>query len=128
MTTISQAVHAAVRTAIVAALPSVPVYDHVTNDAAFPFIDLGAMNRAPRDTMSEGGFSYRLFPAVWSQYHGKLEVEGFLDAIHTALHNVHLNLATGHAVSCQVTEISCHQDQDGLTYQGGATIEIFAVI
>jgi hypothetical protein len=124
-----EAVHLAVRDKLVAALAGVAaVYDDVPHDAAYPYVDLAAQNRAPTDTLRNHGFTFHFYPAIYSQYKGQREVRQILDAIDAALHDVHLSLATGAAVRCQVTDSRCVRDQDGHTYQGGATIEIFAVV
>jgi hypothetical protein len=127
--TIWEAVHLAVRDKLTAALSGVAaIYDDVPHDADYPYVDIAAQNRAPTDTLRNHGFTFQFFPAIYSHYKGQREVRQILDAIDTALHDAHLVLATGHAVRCQVTEQRCVRDQDGRTYQGGATIEIFAVV
>jgi acyl-coenzyme A thioesterase PaaI-like protein len=127
--TIWRAVHDAIYTALTTALSGVAaVYDDVPHNAAYPYVDIAAQNRTPTDTLRNHGFTFHFYPAIYSQYKGQREVRQILDAIDTALHDVHLSLATGAAVRCQVTDSRCVRDQDGRTYQGGATIEIFVVV
>jgi hypothetical protein len=128
MTASWQAVHTAVYAALVAALADVAaVYDDVPHSAAYPYVDLSAQNRTPADTLRDHGHIFHIYPAVYSQHRGPQQVRAILDTIDATLHNVHISLATGHAVRCQVTDAKCQRDQDGRTYQGGATIEIFVV-
>ena len=102
----------------------VPVYDHVPDDALFPFVELSSQQVLDNDADGMPGFEHNFFLTVWSEYRGQKEIWEILGRIHTGLHDRKLILESGTQVNCRVTGQRTELDQDGLTYQGAVTLRI----
>lgn len=103
---------------------TVPAYDHVPQDAAFPFVDMSSQQVLDNDADGVRSFEHLFYLAVWSDYRGQKEVLEILGRIHAGLHAKRLVLESGAFVNCRMTEQRTQLDQDGLTYQGAATLRI----
>jgi hypothetical protein len=99
------------------------VYDHVPEDAPYPFVDISAHTVTPRDTLSTLGHDHQIILTVWSSYRGKTEVRAICDSIEAAFHRADLTLAHGLAVRCQVASVVIRPD-GGDTHQGSVTLGI----
>lgn len=103
---------------------TVPVYDHVPQQRAYPFVSIDLQQVLANDGAETQGFIHNCYLSVWSEYRGQKEVWTILDALWRGLHDNNLRLETGILVLCQVTEQRCDLDADGLTYQGNLTLRI----
>ena len=82
----ANAVQKAIYQRLSAAL-SVPVYDHIPQGAAFPYVVIGADTAIPWDTKSSAGQEYTLTVHCWDALKaGRKSVKAVMDAIHAALH------------------------------------------
>lgn len=120
------AVQKAVYDALVAGL-SVPVFDHVPQGQAAPFVALSAQDVADRDIYASRGWLHVLSLNVWSQHRGQKQVLDILAEIDAALHDVSLSLDTGEAVLARVADARSVLDADGMTYRGAVTLRVMTI-
>lgn len=123
----SAAVQKAIYQALTAGSPSplsCPVYDHVPQDAAFPYVSIDAQQVNEADYLASRMDERFIYLTVWSRYRGQKEVLGILANMDTALHRKRLALDTGTMVICHVARKATMKDADGVTYQGSMTLRI----
>jgi hypothetical protein len=124
---LQDAVHAALAgSAETQALIGNPVrlYDHVPEDAAFPYVELGEVNARRFDSQSRSGLDCTLTLNVWSRYRGRREVKQILDATYGALHDGALSIAGNAHVLTSFQSAETRRDADGLTYHGVARYRV----
>lgn len=102
----------------------VAVYDHVPQDASYPYVSIDAQEMAEADYVTERMDERFIYLSVWSQYRGQTEVQEILAAIDAALHNKRLPMNTGTMITCKIKRKSSRIDADGVTYQGNATVMV----
>lgn len=101
------------------------VYDHVPEDAGFPFLSVGESVARPFDDKSAGGMDQQVAIHSWSRQRGLKEVKTIMAAVVEALDRQELSLA-GHSlidISFQFSDSLL--DPDGLTRHG---IQRFRVV
>lgn len=94
------------------------LYDHVPEDAAFPYVELGEVSARRFDSASRGGLDCQLTLNVWSRYQGRREAKQILDAIYGVLHDGTLSVAGNAHVLTSFQSAETRRDDDGLTYHG----------
>ena len=102
-----------------------PVYDHVPQSAACPYIVVGEQESAPWDTDDSTGSESLLTVHVWSEYRGRLEAKRIQQAIYSTLHRAELwvSFSAFVMIDCEFQETVT--ESDGLTTHG---IQRFRVI
>jgi hypothetical protein len=74
--------------------PITPVYDEVPEDAVLPYITLGAFTCKPNGAKGNTDISdVSLQLHIWSEYSGKLEVNGIAEDIITIIENFKIDLS-----------------------------------
>lgn len=94
------------------------VYDHVPQDAAFPFVVIGDDTMIPFDTHSTIGGEHTVQVHTWSRYRGNAETKQIQSQIYNALHRYALTVSGGTMVDCQCEYAETFLDADGLTMHG----------
>ncbi len=94
------------------------VYDHVPQDAAFPYVQVGEIDGTEWDTDTSLGSDDTVTIHVWSRYRGRLETHQIQDAIYGALHRHALAVDGAHVVTVEFEFADSLLDPDGLTRHG----------
>lgn len=94
------------------------VYDHVPQDAEFPYIRIGEDTAIDFDTDSSVGTEHTIHIHVWSRYRGKQEVKEIQQAVYDALQRHALPLPDLNLVSIDFEFSETVLDADGLTRHG----------
>lgn len=92
------------------------IYDHVPQDAAFPFVVLDQTRIADWSTGTEPGAEHQLTLHVWSCYRGKAESYAIADTIREALDEAALPLAENRLVNLRHQFSDLRRDADGETW------------
>ncbi|WP_027949869.1 DUF3168 domain-containing protein [Haliea salexigens] len=111
------AFQSAVFSALDAAL-SCPVYDHVPQDSAYPYVTLAYQSVTSTDFLSSRKDSRMLYLSVWSTYRGQKEVLEIMQAVYNALHEQRIPLSTGRVAQLRVVDRDTNREPDGVTYMG----------
>lgn len=82
------------------ATAGVPVFDHVPQNAAFPYVVIGADTTAPWETKDRDGQEFTITVHCWTApAAGRKGVKSLTEAVYSALHRQEPSLAVpGHAV------------------------------
>jgi hypothetical protein len=94
------------------------IYDHVPQDAAFPYVVIDETRLADWSTGTEHGSEHLLTLHVWSRYRGKRETYQIGDAIRTALDEAELSLDDNRLINLRHQFSDLRRDPDGETYHG----------
>jgi len=119
----SVALQTAVYSALDAALTT-PVYDHVPQGAAYPYVTIDQISGFGADYLSDRKTQKTIYLSVWSTYRGQKEVQTIMGQISDAMYNAKLTLSTGRAVIFRVVSTDTNRDQDGVTYMGQVRINV----
>lgn len=119
----SWATHLAIFDALAAGL-SIPVYDDVPKNSAYPYVTISAQVIANDDPVSSRRDERFFTLTVWSTAAGQKEVLDTIAEIHTALHRKQLTLTIGRMVKAFVIRKVSNRDADGETYQGTVTVRV----
>lgn len=95
-----------------------PVYDHVPQVSAYPYIVIGDDTSIPFDTDASVGSESTLTIHVWSQYRGRLEVKDILEQIYDKLNRADIAVSGCHLVECVAEFQETYLESDGLTRHG----------
>lgn len=103
------------------------VYDHVSEDADFPYITIGEQTERAFDTKLSIGENRTLALHCWSQYNGKKESYEILDLMLRALTKTPLSLEGGFSMVKFEREpgSTVFQDIDGQTYHGVLRVRFY---
>lgn len=101
----------------------VPIFDHVPENQAMPFIAFGDHRADEFDVtpteLSEGyGEDHRIILHVWSAYEGKAECIKITGAIKRALRDQPLALTDNHCAIIRHLSADYMQDADGQAFHG----------
>lgn len=121
---LQKAVYGRLVTHLGALSPAVAVYDHVADNAAMPFVEIGRWIDNAANTISDDISELTLTLTVWSAYEGQKEVLGILDAISDALDDQILTTETGQIVRIDRERDDTALDADGVSYTGTALYTI----
>ena len=94
------------------------VYDHVPQDAVFPYVVIGSDTLIDWDTDNSTGFEATLTLHVWSRYRGLKECKDIQGLIYSALHRQPLTIDGYTALDCLCEYHEADVDPDGLTRHG----------
>jgi hypothetical protein len=113
-------------TAAVTNLISDRVFDHVPEDADFPYVTVGEGDETSDDVDCIEGFDISLYIDVWSREVGFPEAKMISDALRYALKSPALTLVTNALVYFRHRQTRFIRDPDGLTSHAVLTYEAFA--
>jgi hypothetical protein len=102
--------------ATLTALIGESVYDHVPQDATFPFVVLDQTRISDWSTGTEAGSEHQLTLHIWSRYRGKAESYTIADTIRAALDEATLPLAENRLVNLRHQFSDMRRDEDGETW------------
>ena len=119
MTSHSLPVQKAIRDKLVAHSPlGAAVYDHVPQDAAFPYIQIGDDTAIDDGGKDFEGQEITCTIHTWSRYPGKKECKTIQGEIYTALHDATLTISSGVVVQIRCEFEQSFTDPDGETRHG----------
>lgn len=94
------------------------VYDHVPDQATFPYVTIGESTAIPFDTKDLTGMEQTVTLHVWSRYRGRKEAKEIMKAMYDVLNRGTLSVS-GHSFhDCLFEFADTFEDPDGLTYHG----------
>ena len=94
------------------------VHDHVPQDAAHPYVQVGEIDSTEWDTDTSLGSDATVTIHVWSRYRGRLQTHEIQDAIYSALHRHALTVTGAQVVTVEFEFADSLLDPDGLTRHG----------
>lgn len=104
--------------ALLGMLGGAAIYDHVPQNAAFPYVVIDQMQLRDWSTGTESGTEHILMLHVWSRYAGKREAYEIADAIREVLDDAKLTLDDHRLVNLAHQYSDLKRDIDGETYHG----------
>ena len=103
---------------------SVPVYDHVPQDAdpsdnsAFPYVTIGEDDFNAWDTDDSVGYDVQLTIHVWSRLRGRTQTKQIQQAIYNSLNRSVLTVTNYDFISIDFTFADSAMEPDGITRHG----------
>lgn len=97
---------------------SLTVYDHVPEDAAFPYVVIGEDTHVPFDTDDSLGAESTVTIHVWSRYRGKKEAKDMQGTIYDALTRQELTIDGYDLITIEFEYSDVLLDPDGITIHG----------
>ena len=94
------------------------LYDHVPQNAAFPYVVIDQMQVRDWSTGTERGSEHVLMLHVWSRYEGKREAYEIADAVREVLDGAELGLSGHRLINLTHQFSDLKRDPDGETYHG----------
>lgn len=94
------------------------LYDHVPQNAAFPYIVIDQMQVRDWSTGTERGSEHILMLHIWSRYDGKREAYEVADAVREVLDGAELTLEDNRLINLAHQYSDLKRDPDGETYHG----------
>ena len=100
------------------------IYDHVPqeadsgNDAAFPYVVIGADRFSEWDTDDSQGFEVKVTIHAWSRQKGRAEIKRIQQEIYNALHRFELEVEGAKVVTLQQGFAESFVEPDGITRHG----------
>lgn len=94
------------------------VYDHVPQDAVFPYVVIGEDIANPHSVDDSLDTDHVLTVHAWSRYRGEKETKQIQQATYAALHREPLTVASSVYVDCEIESQETFLDDDGLTQHG----------
>lgn len=122
---VQTALFQALSAALGARTPSVPVYDLVPPNAAYPYVEISRFIARPDNTFTGHGTLYQVTLSIYSDYEGQKEVHDLHDAIYAALDDVLIPTSEGVVWQLNRDFADTVRDQDGRTYMGTAIYHVF---
>ena len=117
------ALQEAIYTKLIADL-SVPVFDHVPQGTAYPYVTLEFQDVLDADYLNARKDQRTLYMTVWSTYRGQKEVLEIMQEIYEALHVKHLPLSTGRIAQMRVFSRRTNREPDGVTFMGQVRVSV----
>lgn len=100
------------------------IYDHVPQDAAFPYVVVGDTTALEWDTDTSTGHEHTVTLHAWSEYRGRKEVKQIQGELYNALHRHDLSITGEHTVTCEHEYAESLLDPDGITRHGVARFRV----
>lgn len=98
---------------------TVPVYDDVPQNAAFPYVELGDDTQAlDWSAVAHEGEEISFTIHTWSRYRGKKEALQIMGAVKAALQNAKLSVTGWHLAGLRLDYSTIFTDADGKTRHG----------
>lgn len=124
MTDVASALQTAIYQCLTSQI-SVPVFDSVPQGTTYPYVTIDSLKSDDRSPIFGQKRDLRmLYLSVWSDYPGQAEVHRINAEVAAALHQAHLPLTAGRAVSIRIIRTESDRDADGVTYQGSVTAQV----
>ena len=103
------------------------VYDHVSEDAEFPYVTIGEQTERAFDTKVTVGENRTIILHCWSQYSGKKEAYEINDLMLQALTKSPIEIEGGFSMQRFEREAgsTVFQDIDGKTYHGVLKVRFY---
>ncbi|MCK9993628.1 MAG: hypothetical protein Dbin4_02148 [Alphaproteobacteria bacterium] len=95
-----------------------PVYDHVPQNAPFPYVVVGDATATAWGAGDLDGESHAMSIHIWSRYQGRKEMKQLMAAIITALNGVALSLSGHQLVDLRFVFADEFPDPDGISRHG----------
>lgn len=95
-----------------------PVYDHVPQEAPFPFVVVGDATAAEWGAGDLAGEQHVLSVHIWSRYQKRMEMKQVMGSIKTALDSAPLTLSGQHLVDLRFVFADEFPDPDGVSRHG----------
>lgn len=102
------------------------IFDHVPQDAVFPYVVIGDTTAIEWDTDDTTGAEYTVTLHVWSEYRGRKEAKKIQAELYNALHRHELAISGATTVTCEWEYAETVLDTDGLTRQGITRFRVLA--
>ena len=114
------AIHAALsnHTGTVAALGAANIFDDVPRHTPFPYVTFGDVETRDWDTQTSIGHEHILTLHIWSNHHGRKQVQTIIGEIDDALDDADLTLQDHALVNLHLIFWSAMRDLDDHTYHG----------
>ena len=101
------------------------VYDHVPQEATFPFVRIGEMTATTADVIGNNGAVEFIDLHTWARdQRGQKETKEIMAAMHDALHTQQFAIAGKQFALAEVIGQRTLLDPDGVTYHGVLTVRI----
>lgn len=108
----------------IAAIVGARVYDQAPEDAAFPYITLGAASSVPDDAECIPGIEQTVQIDIWHRDQGrKWRCKATVDLVYAALHEADLEIDSGALATLRVVLTRVENDPDKITAHGIVQIE-----
>lgn len=121
---VQKAIDAVLAPVLGALAPAVPLYDHLPQNAAFPFVQFSRVIATPDHLLASDMMRVQIALTVFSTFRGQEQVLEILGAITAALDKADLTLEKGRAVRCDRERADTVRDTDGVTYTGSALFNV----
>lgn len=95
-----------------------PVYDHVPQNAPFPFVVVGDATATFWGAGDLSGEQHALSIHIWSRYQGRKEMKQIMAGVLTALDGATLSLSGHHLVDLRFVFADEFPDPDGISRHG----------
>lgn len=100
------------------------VYDHVPQDAEYPYIVIGEDFALDWDTDTTTGSDTEITIHTWSRFRGRGETKKIQRQIYNALHRHDLLVTGADTVTVEFEDSRTLLDEDGLTRHGATTFRV----
>lgn len=101
------------------------VYDHVPQDAAFPYVVVGEDLATPANVDDSLDTDHVAQVHTWSRYRGRTETKQIQQTVYNALHRKPLTVENANYVDCNMESEESFLDDDGLTRHGVQLFRFF---
>ena len=101
-----------------------PIYDDVPKKAKPPFITLGAITAKPNRSKDSSVFDCSVQLHIWSEYHGRLEVNSVMDDISAVLSGFVMELECDFRVIDQDLDFFEAFEEENYGYHGVITVAV----
>ncbi len=101
------------------------VYDHVPQDAAFPYVVVGEDLATPAHVDDSLDTDHMATIHTWSRYRGRAETKQLQQTVYNALHRKPLTVENANYVDCNIESEENFLDDDGLTRHGVQRFRFF---
>lgn len=103
---------------LVAVLGGERVHDDVPQGSGFPYVTLGDIETTDWSTQTARGHEHKVTINVWSQHHGRKEVQTIIGEIDRILDGADPVLVNHRLVNLRVVFWTAQRSPDGETYRG----------
>jgi hypothetical protein len=106
---------------LIALLGGANVYDHVPQDTAYPYINIGQIAVRDAGTFTDNMQEHTIAINAFTNNEGKREVYNILHTVREILHDANMKLDGHHLISLQYRSSQAEKDERGEGYNGSAT-------
>jgi hypothetical protein len=100
------------------------VFDHVSQDTAFPFVIINDARAANISNLAKNGIEHRIRINIFSREAGKKQAATIMGIIEEILHNSGLSVSGQSLVSMEFIDSSIELENDGWTYRGTMDLRV----